>query len=79
MDKHEASDRVLEIKDEICSLVREARELVIKFAGNGVYALDAYVFNQFDELCNKENPNNVDLNDVADEIHSEKKDARFNF
>lgn len=74
MNKYEAVERVLEIKEHIQELVAEARGIARSFVGSGIHGLDAYVFEQILEHCDKGNPYNQDLNDVASMIENSDSD-----
>lgn len=76
MDKYTAAERVLEIKEQIQELVEEARNLVREYAFKQRGNLDAYVFEQILEHCDKGNSYNQDLNDVANII--ERGEDNFN-
>jgi len=70
MDKYEAVERVLAIRDEMYNLISEARGIAKEFIGNDIHGYDAYVFDQIREHLDKSNRYNQDLQDVANAIEN---------
>lgn len=70
MDKYEAVERVLEIRDQMYDLINEARGIAKEFVGDGIHGYDAYVFNALKEHLSKNNRYNQDLEDVANAIEN---------
>jgi hypothetical protein len=71
MTKEEASERVEEIRDEIETLINEARGLVKKHCPDEMPNLSAYVFEQMEEHLHAANRYNSDFGDVAKRILGE--------
>ena len=64
--------RMHDIADEIMALVNEARRISTRHFkhSNAGDRFEAYVFRQIEEHCEKGNPYNQDLHDVASEIET---------
>ena len=70
MDKYEAVERVLEIREQMMELIYEARSLAAEFIGSDIHGYDAYVFDALKEHLSKSNRYNQDLEDVANAIEN---------
>jgi len=70
MDKYEAVERVLDIREQMMELIYEARSLAAEFIGSDIHGYDAYVFDALKEHLSKNNRYNQDLEDVANAIEN---------
>ena len=67
MNSVENAERIREIRDEISSLLDEAKSILLSSIGdtNEFRNLEAYVFDQISENLTKDNRYNQDFEDVA--------------
>lgn len=70
MDKYQAVERVLDIREQMMELIYEARSLAAEFIGSDIHGYDAYVFDALKEHLSKSNRYNQDLEDVANAIEN---------
>ena len=72
MDRQESADRIEEIREEITTLVGEARNICLDQA-LVISNLDAYVFEQILEHVDNSNPHNQSLRTIIEELGMSKK------
>jgi hypothetical protein len=78
MSKHEAANRMMEIRDEMLDLLSEAQMITKSELPYEYERFKAYVFEQIKENLEKGNPYNQDFNDIIESLNDEESEESDN-
>jgi hypothetical protein len=78
MSKHEAANRMMEIRDEMLDLLSEAQMITKSELPYEYERFKAYVFEQIKENLEKGNPYNQYFNDIIESLNDEESEESDN-